>query len=202
MENERKSIWKRWYMFIVYFFVGLMIIGAFLPNQDFEMGMKAYNDQDYVSAYEYLSKVKSDDEGYKQAQSLLPDLKIKADSVNSCLAKVDADKQANEAKSEAEKQRAKYLKDSVDNYNEKINRLFNESNLYGFPDNLADEIKNKMNDASSFEVVDYKHTPINDKSEMVLIHFRGTNTFGAKVLQTALATIDLNGNVLTLEFGK
>lgn len=190
--KQKKPIWKRWYMIVVYCWFGLGIISAIiLGNQDFENGMKACDDHDYVSAYELLSKVKTDDEGYKQAQSLLPELKIKADSVKKYL-----------AKSDAEKQRAKYLKDSIDNYNEKINKLFNESNLYGFPDNLANEIKNSMNDAGSFEVADYKHTPIDANTEMVSVRFRGANAFGAKVLQSALATIDLNGNVLTLEFGK
>jgi len=32
VEAKKKSIWKRWYMIVLYCFVGLMIIGAFLPD--------------------------------------------------------------------------------------------------------------------------------------------------------------------------
>src|SRR3989344_3494145 len=31
-ETKKKSIWKRWYMIVLYCFVGLIIIGAFLPD--------------------------------------------------------------------------------------------------------------------------------------------------------------------------
>lgn len=32
MVEKKKSIWKRWWMIVIYCFVGLMIIGAFLPD--------------------------------------------------------------------------------------------------------------------------------------------------------------------------
>src|SRR3989344_1242457 len=34
MAETKKTIWKRWYMVVLYVFVGLMIIGALLPDSN------------------------------------------------------------------------------------------------------------------------------------------------------------------------
>jgi hypothetical protein len=34
MVEKKKIIWKRWYMFVLYCFVGLMILGVILPDTD------------------------------------------------------------------------------------------------------------------------------------------------------------------------
>ena len=55
-----------------------------------------------------------------------------------------------------------------------------------------------MNDPKSFEHIETTYT---DKGDYLLVYmkFRGKNSFGAKVLQTAIGTVDLNGNVLSVK---
>ena len=68
----------------------------------------------------------------------------------------------------------------------------------GSHSNLKKWVKNNMNDPKSFEHVETTYT---DKGDYLLVYmkFRGKNSFGAKVLQTAIGTVDLNGNVLSVK---
>lgn len=62
---------------------------------------------------------------------------------------------------------------------------------------LTEMIKNNMNDPSSYEHVE---TRFKDENEHILVitKFRGKNAFGAKVLNTVMAKVDLKGNVLEI----
>lgn len=64
--------------------------------------------------------------------------------------------------------------------------------------NLEKWIKNNMNDPKSFEHVETTYT---DKGDHLLVYmkYRGKNAFGAKVIQTVIGTVDLNGNVLSVK---
>ncbi|WP_353120956.1 tetratricopeptide repeat protein [Dysgonomonas capnocytophagoides] len=64
--------------------------------------------------------------------------------------------------------------------------------------NLEKWLKNNMNDPKSFEHVETTYT---DKGDYLLVYmkYRGKNSFGAKVLQTVIGTVDLNGNVLSVK---
>ncbi|MCA8830570.1 hypothetical protein [Hymenobacter pini] len=59
-------------------------------------------------------------------------------------------------------------------------------------------IKERMNDPDSYEHVATRYVDKGDHLA-VLTQFRGKNAFGAKVLNTATAKVDLSGNVLSLE---
>lgn len=65
---------------------------------------------------------------------------------------------------------------------------------------LVKEVKNRLNDADSFEHVEtkYKYNET-DKTVGLLMTFRATNGFGAKMLGTAIATSDLKGNIVFLD---
>jgi len=64
----------------------------------------------------------------------------------------------------------------------------------GSHNNLKKWVKNNMNDPKSFEHVETTYT---DKGDYLLVYmkYRGKNSFGAKVLQTVIGTVDLNGNI-------
>ncbi len=59
-------------------------------------------------------------------------------------------------------------------------------------------IKSRMNDPDSYEHVT---TRFSDKGTFITVftQFRGKNAFGGKVLNTAVAKVDFDGNVLALE---
>lgn len=63
--------------------------------------------------------------------------------------------------------------------------------------NLKRWIKDNMNDPKSFEHVKTTYT---DKGDYLLIYmnYRGKNSFGATVLQTTIAKVDLDGNILSV----
>jgi ribosomal protein L37E len=62
---------------------------------------------------------------------------------------------------------------------------------------LTKYVKSKMNDPDSYEHVE---TRFEDKGSHILVatKFRGNNKFGGKVLNTILAKVDYNGNVLEI----
>lgn len=64
--------------------------------------------------------------------------------------------------------------------------------------NLKRWIKENMNDPKSFEHVKTTYT---DKGDYLLVYmnYRGKNAFGATVLQTTIAKVDLDGNVLSIQ---
>jgi tetratricopeptide (TPR) repeat protein len=59
-------------------------------------------------------------------------------------------------------------------------------------------VKNNMNDPKSFEHVESIYA---DKGSFIYVYmkFRGTNAFGAKVLNEVRAKVDLQGNILSVE---
>lgn len=61
---------------------------------------------------------------------------------------------------------------------------------------LKEYLKNNMNDPSTFEHVETTYT---DKGSYLYIYmkFRGSNSFGATVLSTIRAKVDLEGNILS-----
>jgi len=77
----------------------------------------------------------------------------------------------------------------------KIKKQFN--NWDGSHNKLELYIKNRMNDPDS-----YKHvrTTYSEKDNFLIVKttFRGKNTFGGVVLNTIIATVDLNGNILKI----
>lgn len=78
-----------------------------------------------------------------------------------------------------------------------INRQF--AGFSGANRYVEDYIKEHMNDPSS-----YKHikTTYKDKGSYILVYteFRGTNAFGVKIIQSATAKVDIDGNVLSLAY--
>ena len=64
--------------------------------------------------------------------------------------------------------------------------------------NLKRWIKDNMNDPKSFEHVKTTYT---DKGDYLLVYmnYRGKNAFGATVLQTTIAKVDLDGNILSIQ---
>ena len=58
-------------------------------------------------------------------------------------------------------------------------------------------VKDAINDPSSF---DHVNTTYEDKGTYILVQmsFRGTNSFGAKVLNSVTAKVDLDGNILSV----
>jgi len=48
-DKQKKSIWKCWYMIVLYVFVGLIIIGAFLPNNSSDKTIYVCPDGSQVS---------------------------------------------------------------------------------------------------------------------------------------------------------
>lgn len=63
---------------------------------------------------------------------------------------------------------------------------------------LVELVQRQMNDADSFEHVETRYW---DRGDHLFLRmtFRGTNVFGAKVLNEVAATVDMNGKVLSLE---
>lgn len=78
---------------------------------------------------------------------------------------------------------------------DKIHRQF--SAWDGSHSKLKKLVKDAMNDPSSF---DHVNTSYEDKGSYILVQmsFRGTNSFGAKVLNSVIAKVDLDGNVLSV----
>lgn len=67
--------------------------------------------------------------------------------------------------------------------------------------NLKYLIKENMNDPKSFEHIETKYV---DKGDHLIVQmkFRGKNAFGATILNTAVAKVDLDGKVLGVEMVK
>lgn len=64
--------------------------------------------------------------------------------------------------------------------------------------NLVERVKSAMNDPDSFEHVDT--TYIDRRDDLFLrMKFRGSNTFGGKVLNEVMASADLDGKILSVE---
>lgn len=77
----------------------------------------------------------------------------------------------------------------------KINRQF--SGYDGSHSTLKRLVKENMKDPSSF---DHIKTNYEDKGSYILVQmsYRGKNSFGAKVIQTTTAKIDLDGNIISI----
>ncbi len=78
----------------------------------------------------------------------------------------------------------------------KVNRQF--SSWDGSHKNLEKYIKKNMNNPKSYEHVETKYQ-INDNSITIYTKFRGTNAFNAVVTNEAIATADLEGNLLEVK---
>lgn len=63
--------------------------------------------------------------------------------------------------------------------------------------NLERYIKKNMNDNDSYEHIETKYWDMKDHI-VVLTKFRGSNAFGAKVINTIKAEIDMDGNVIKI----
>ncbi len=68
----------------------------------------------------------------------------------------------------------------------------------GSHSNLKKWVKNNMKDPKSFEHVETTYT---DKGDHLVVYmkYRGKNSFGATTLETAIGTVDLNGNILSVK---
>lgn len=80
---------------------------------------------------------------------------------------------------------------------ERQNLIYKQfSNLDGSHRNLKRYVKNNMNDPKSFEHIETKYA---DKGTYLYVYmkFRGSNAFGATVLNTIRAKVDLQGNILS-----
>ena len=66
---------------------------------------------------------------------------------------------------------------------------------------LTREIKKGMNDPDSF---DHIETSFKDLGNEIVIHesFRGKNSFGGLVINKVIATVDIDGNVLTMRLAE
>ena len=66
---------------------------------------------------------------------------------------------------------------------------------------LTREIKKGMNDPDSF---DHIETRFKDLGNEIVIHesFRGKNSFGGLVINKVIATVDIDGNVLTMKLAE
>ena len=80
--------------------------------------------------------------------------------------------------------------------NNKILRQFSQWD--GSHRNLERLIKDNMNDPSSF---DHVETTYADKGKYILVQmrYRGKNAFGATVLNTTTAKVDIDGNILSID---
>lgn len=64
--------------------------------------------------------------------------------------------------------------------------------------NVERAIKSMMHNPNSYEHVKTRYAD-NGKTLTIMTTYRGTNAFGATVTNTSIATVDLNGNVLSIE---
>ena len=88
-----------------------------------------------------------------------------------------------------------------------INKRYEELNKQLLdPENLSNikltrEIKKTMNDPESF---DHIETRFKDLGNEIVIHesFRGKNSFGGLVVNKVVATVDIDGNVLTMKLAE
>ena len=66
---------------------------------------------------------------------------------------------------------------------------------------LTREIKKGMNDPDSF---DHIETRFKDLGNEIVVHesFRGKNAFGGLVINKVIATVDIDGNVLTMRLAE
>lgn len=64
--------------------------------------------------------------------------------------------------------------------------------------NLTIAIKNDMNDPSSYEHVSTKYFDLGDHLKVVT-EFRGTNSYGAKVKNTAIAQVGIDGHIIDMK---
>ena len=64
--------------------------------------------------------------------------------------------------------------------------------------NLTKEIKKAMNDPDSYEHISTKYFDLGDHIKVVT-EFRGTNSFGAKVKNTVIAQVGLDGHIIEME---
>ena len=66
---------------------------------------------------------------------------------------------------------------------------------------LTREIKKGMNDPESF---DHIETRFKDLGNEIVVHesFRGKNSFGGLVINKVIATVDIEGNVLTMRLAE
>jgi len=67
--------------------------------------------------------------------------------------------------------------------------------------NLTKAIKESMNDPSSFEHISTKYFDLGDHLKVVT-EFRGNNSFGAKVKNTVIAQVGLDGHIIEMETAK
>jgi hypothetical protein len=78
----------------------------------------------------------------------------------------------------------------------KINRQF--SGWDGAHHNLERLVKDNMHDPGSFKHVETTYADM--KSYLIVqMRYRGNNMFGAKVLNTITAKVDLDGNILSVQ---
>ena len=66
---------------------------------------------------------------------------------------------------------------------------------------LTKKIKESMNDPKSFEHIE---TRFKDLGNEIVVHesFRGKNAFGGLVINKVIATVDIDGNVLTMRLAE
>lgn len=65
---------------------------------------------------------------------------------------------------------------------------------------VEQHLEKTMNDPDSYEHVETKYVPNDDTTAVVLItKIRGKNAFGAKILTSYVAKVDMNGTVLEME---
>jgi len=64
---------------------------------------------------------------------------------------------------------------------------------------LTNEIKRNMNNPDSYEHIETKYM-IKDNIILVSTSFRGTNVFGAVVINNAFAEVDMNGKIINITY--
>ncbi|WP_141673678.1 MULTISPECIES: hypothetical protein [unclassified Gilliamella] len=63
---------------------------------------------------------------------------------------------------------------------------------------LEKYIKSKMNDPDSFKHVETKYIDNGSDNLIIVTSFRGKNAFGGVIVNTVTATVDLNGNIISI----
>lgn len=214
-QKQKMKLWKKITIVVVPLLIVMFIVGSFLDKYD--LGISTYKKHDYKSAYKYFKQVKPDHKNYADAVKMAELSKIKMDSVElveTNLEKLTKEKELAEENAKAQKkiseEQTKLAEEKIkqqqkenrltttpkaDTRQEKIEKQF--SGWSGAHTNLERYIKDNMNDPDSYEHVETSYKDYNNYI-LVITKYRGTNKFGAKVLGSTKAKVDIDGNVLEI----
>lgn len=207
-QKPKIKLWKKVTIISIVALISFIVIANLFMDK-YKLGIEAYNKKDYGKAYLYLKQIGSDNKNYTDAKIKAKESKAKLDSLERV--ELTAEKLKDQLKviEEEMKRKTKELnlrKEKIKQEEIPVKSLNLDSQIKiedqfsswdGSHKNLTKYIKDNMNDPDSYEHIETKYYDMNDHL-IVITKFRGTNSFGGKVLNAIKAKVDLEGNILEI----